>query len=342
MAQPFDQETATLDGEPEQVAAGVGDSFSVSADGRRLAYRMTGEASGPRSELTRFNRSGGKLGTIGPAANYVGVGRSTDGLSLLVGREDPGQSAHNHIVDIARAAFVRLGSGTAEDSGVVVSPNDLVAYTYSPVGLPRDLYVRASNGIGDARLLRTSSIMKHPNDFSPDGRFLLYDEHDPEREQDLLLIDVEGGDPTPFLATDANETFGQFSPDGQWIAYTSSISGRNEIYVRNFAPDQTPAYGAVRAQISLNGGDKARWSPDGGEIFFQRPDGVLIAVPIRLGTPLEVGTPEELFPVHWTGFFPYVVMPDGTFIVNTPIEFLPEDTPPLVVTLDWQSVLRQR
>lgn len=341
MVQPFEHETATLEGEPKQVASGVGSSFSVSADGRRLAYRLAGEASGPLSELIRFDRSGRELETIGPPADYGGVGRFADGRSLVVSRVDAGQLAHTHIVDIARAAFTRLGSGPAYDAGEVVSPDDLVAYTFSPEGLALDIYVRASNGVGEARLLISSDNMKHPNDFSPDGRFLIYDEHDAERDQDLLLVGVDGGDPVPFLTTEADETHGQFSADGQWIAYESTESGRNEVYVRDFAPDQTPAHGSERAQISLDGGSKPRWGPSGREIFFLRPDGMLVAAPLSLGTTLEVGTPEELFPTRWSGFFSYVVMPDGTFIAQRPIELPPEATPPLVVMLNWQSVLQR-
>ena len=341
MAQLFDEGTATLEGEPEQIRSGVGSSFSVSADGRRLAYRLAGAASGPLSALIRFDRSGRELETIGPPATYAGLGRFADGRRLVVTRVDPGRSAHAYIVDITRATFTRLGTGPASDSGDVVSPHDLVTYTYSPEGPARDVYVRASNGVGEARLLSSSAIVKHPNDWSPDGRFLIYDEHDSERAQDLVLIGVDGGDPFPFLATEADETFGQFSPDGQWIAYLSTVSGRREVYVRDFAPDQTPAYGSERVQISVDGGDKPRWGPNGREIFFFRPDGTLVAVPVNPGTPFEVGTPEELFSTPRTGFFPYVVMPDGTFIVNRPIELPPEATPPLAVMLNWQAVLRR-
>jgi Tol biopolymer transport system component len=33
-----------------------------------------------------------------------------------------------------------------------------------------------------------------------------------------------------------NETQGQFSPDGRWVAYSSDESGRQEIYVVPFPP----------------------------------------------------------------------------------------------------------
>ena len=94
-------------------------------------------------------------------------------------------------------------------------------------------------------LLVKSPTVKHPNGFSPDGRFLIYDDHTAQR-QDLWILPIEpppGGErkPIPFLVTQADETFGQFSPDGKWIAYSSDESGRREVYVQGFAPDRVPA-----------------------------------------------------------------------------------------------------
>jgi Tol biopolymer transport system component len=62
---------------------------------------------------------------------------------------------------------------------------------------------------------------------------------------------------TPFAVSAALEGDGQFSPDGQWIAYTSDESGRPEIYA---ARSRDPA---VKLRISTTGGGMARWSRDG-------------------------------------------------------------------------------
>jgi len=37
--------------------------------------------------------------------------------------------------------------------------------------------------------------------------------------------------PVPFIHSQFNETFGQLSPEGRWLAYTSNESGRGEVYV---------------------------------------------------------------------------------------------------------------
>ncbi len=40
--------------------------------------------------------------------------------------------------------------------------------------------------------------------------------------------------PSRFVATPFEEINGQFSPDGQWVAFQSSESGHAEIYVTSF------------------------------------------------------------------------------------------------------------
>ena len=69
-------------------------------------------------------------------------------------------------------------------------------------------------------------------------------------------------EPIPFLVTSFDERAARFSPDGRFIAYQSSESGRNEIYVRPF-----PGPGA-RHLISTDSGKGPVWSADGTELFY--------------------------------------------------------------------------
>ena len=75
----------------------------------------------------------------------------------------------------------------------------------------------------------------------------------------------------------SDETEGQFSPDGKWIAFVSNESGRAEVFVQSF-PE-----GRARTQVSTTGGAQVRWSGDGKEIFYVAPDGKMMAVSIALG-----------------------------------------------------------
>ena len=95
--------------------------------------------------------------------------------------------------------------------------------------------------------------------------------------------------PSVFLRTDANELWGQFSPDGRWMAYQSNETGRYEIYVRPFPSGSGPI------PVSTAGGVYPRWSRDGREIYFVAPDATLMAVKLReMPRTLDAGPPEPL------------------------------------------------
>jgi len=98
--------------------------------------------------------------------------------------------------------------------------------------------------------------------FSPDGKFLLFFTGNAlsPTGNDLWILPLSGdAKPKPFVQTEFNETYGSFSPDGRWVAYTSAESGRNEIYVVPF-----PGPGG-KWQISQSGGQYPRWRRDSGE-----------------------------------------------------------------------------
>ena len=118
-----------------------------------------------------------------------------------------------------------------------------------------------------------------PTQWSRDGRFIVYFEHDPKNKCDLWVLPAEGAaadrKPIPFLRTEFNELFGQLSPDSHWMAFTSDRSGRREVYVRPFPP------GEGEWTISIAGGEQPRWSGDGKELFFEAADGKMMAVPVK-------------------------------------------------------------
>ena len=114
----------------------------------------------------------------------------------------------------------------------------------------------------------------------------------------------------PFLVTPAMEGGPRFSPDGNWLAYMSTESGRGEIYVQQLG-------GARRKrQISTDGGVQPIWNPEGGELFY-RNGNRMMAAPITTGKNFSVGQPRMLFdrqywltPVQLTNPG-YDVSPDG-------------------------------
>ena len=158
----------------------------------------------------------------------------------------------------------------------------------------------------------------------------------PQTGTDLWILPLDTRIPKLFLATTANEMWGQFSPDGRWIAYQSNETGRFEIYVRPF-----PGPGGA-IPISTAGGIYARWSHDGSELYYLAPDATLMAVPIRrASTTLSAETPVALFKTRRVGGgvnvigygHQYDVAPDGRFLIN--IE--PESNLRLItLVLNWK------
>jgi Tol biopolymer transport system component len=100
---------------------------------------------------------------------------------------------------------------------------------------------------------------------------------------------------------------GKLSPDGHWLAYQSSESGRQEVYVTPFGGAQG------KWQVSANGGQQPRWSSDGKELYFMDMTYNLFAVPVtNAGGALQFGASQKLIS-NWSApqVF-YDVAPDGS------------------------------
>ena len=268
------------------------------------------------------------------------VTRSPDGRTTLFT-----SGTRVWVAEVMRGIFGPLVTENASQSSPVISGDDRVAYTSTSSGAIGDLYLVSATGVGTPALIVKSSTMVHANDFSPDGRYLIYDDHTSQQRQDLLVLplqpDAAGGrKPIPFVATPADETFAQFSPDGRWVAYSSDESGRREVYVQGFAPDRVPATAVGKWTISSAGGDKPRWSANGRELYYLSTDRKLMVVPISSGATFAPGIAVPLFDVPLlTGFVPYDVGRDGRFLMNV-VSDAAVRASPLTVVLNWRDPSR--
>jgi hypothetical protein len=144
--------------------------------------------------------------------------------------------------------------------------------------------------------------------------------------------------PFPVVRTEARDTAGKLSPDGQWLAYVSDASGRNEVYVQSF-----PGGGGKR-KVSTGGGNSPRWRRDGRELFYYAGDGKLMATPVRSGESFEVGAPVSLFEFRAGNVLlngtPYAVTADGQcFLINAVVET--EPNAPLTVVVNWAAGVKK-
>jgi Tol biopolymer transport system component len=254
--------------------------------------------------------------------------------------------------DLARGAEQRFTTDPSFNRAPFWSPKgDLVLFSSSRGGALGDLYLKAASGSGQEELLLAGGMNKVPNQWSRDGRFIVYmSEFDPKTKRDIWVLPMDGGaerKPIPFLHSEFNELFGQLSPDSHWMAFTSDKTGQNEVYVVQFPS------GEGETRISMTGGDQPRWRGDGKELFFMGADGKMMAVAAKAQTPSRPGTkssfepetPQPLFDAHFrpaSPLFEYDVTADGKrFLINTNAGSGPASVPPLTVEVNWDARLKK-
>jgi Tol biopolymer transport system component len=195
------------------------------------------------------------------------------------------------------------------------------------------LYLKNTDGSGAGEnFFDFDSPQQCPWDWSRDGKYLLV-----RKERELWYITMSDRQAHPLLQSQWLIRNAQFSPDGKFVAYASSETGRWEVYVSPF-----PNFSS-RWQVSRgDGGEEPRWRRDGKELFYLAPDGRLMAADVKTGVGFEAGLPAPLFQTHprqplsAMDFFTYDVTGDGQkFLVNSKVDI--SNTAPLSVVLNWAS-----
>jgi Tol biopolymer transport system component len=172
-----------------------------------------------------------------------------------------------------------------------------------------------------------------PEDWSSDGVSLFLSKDDPQTLLDLWLIKISTDEPrsiaewTPWAVERGNERHGRFSPDGKLAAYTSDISGREEVYVK-FLDNRG---GSARWQVSAAGGTFPAWTERGPEIVYLSPDDHLMSAKVRVELDeVILDRPVALFKAEVLSQTPrqcpFAVLPGGRFLLNRRVD---HDTPPI-------------
>jgi len=276
---------------------------------------------------------GRQVGVAGPNAEYVNPVLSPDGKYVAFQRGSP---ADIWVLDIQKGVNNRLTSHPAADIFPIWSPNGRTIVFESDREGGRYLFERAFGVVGEDKLLAKVSTVG-PDDWSRDGRYIVYDSSPPERH--IWALPMEGErKPVQITESKFNERAGRISPDGRWIAYLSSDQGpQSQLYVQSF-----PQPGS-RQQVSAKGAGTPRWSRDGRELYYLAPDATLMAVSIKsTATSLDAGVPTALFkaPIILGPTRDYDVSSDGHFLINVtnPTAVNPASTP-ITVILNWPATL---
>jgi Tol biopolymer transport system component len=191
----------------------------------------------------------------------------------------------------------------------------------------------------------------NPTDWSPDGRFILYNNSAlPAITQvfpsDVFAIDMARNRKViPLLTTPFYEYNAVFSPDGRWLAFLSNESGQSEMYVQalDYSNDSLRVTGE-RFLISSQGAQCVRWRKDGRELYYLGYDGQIYAVSLSFAPrKVRAEKPEPLFKIDAEAtatvhsVVSFDVSPDGKRFVIPSIA--PGESSALVVLKDWESLV---
>ena len=287
MARPFDASDASFTGEAFPLIEDVGINtlngragFSVSANGV-LAHRSSTSA----NRLVWFDRSGRAVESFEQETSGNDFWLSPDEKQIALYK-----GGDIWILDTERRLSSRFTYDPATDRYPVWSPDGETIVFVSDRGGGSNLYQKPVTGEADPTLLFAGCA--GATSWSSDGRFILCTTA--KNVFDQIILPLFGDrTPMPFRDTEFDERFGQFSPDGRWIAYMSNESGQGEVYVRPF-----PGSGVEgQWRVSTGGGRNPMWRGDGREFFYHTVDRKVMAVDVAVDPIPEFGSPSMLFEV---------------------------------------------
>jgi serine/threonine protein kinase len=335
-AQDFDPARAELSGQRNLVAEhvtvlGPKAAMSISTSGP-IVYR-TGPTDSD-AQLAWFDRSGKEIQTVGePFQPDYGLALSPDARFVAYVRRE-GTAGKIWLHDLKRNIVTPFAPDGAEPAW---SP-DGTRIVYCKSNATGGIFQKGVSADSSEELLARSGLSPT---WSAKGYVLFDRSTTPSQPKDLWAVRMTAigkvaGDAFPQIQSSADERSGMFSPDGNWIAFSSNKSGRREIYVRPFAGE------ATEVQISTAGGVQVRWRRDGKELFYLDPTGRLMAVGIKETAGVIIpSSPTPLFSIHAFGSFEsfntaYDVSADGQrFLVLTSRDAMAPA--PIKLILDWKA-----
>jgi serine/threonine-protein kinase len=314
--------------------------FTVSANGD-LAY----VASSTETRLTWMDREGVPRGIVdAPSGQLTHLEMSPDAtrfVASVVGRS--GEAESNYLFDVDAGGFARLSSPQDRQSDARWSADGRFLAFSQQTTDGSAIVVRPADGSGPAETRFESSDILFPSDWSFDGGSLVFRRIPAGTQGTLWVLPAPGGgEPEMISGTEARGMNGRLSPDGRWIAYSTTETGQAELYVQPFP------VGGLKFQVSTGGGIRPRWSRNSDELFFVRTPvingaGPLMVTAVETDPTFRYSEPQRLFDLACCGGsfnkYPYDVTPDGQRVLVIASD---EDAVATVtLVLNWPGLLER-
>ena len=354
-AVPFDLARLEVTGVPVPVVEGVlraaqtgSANFSVSNAGSAIYIPGPVYAWSGQLDLALIDRKGVVEPLRLPNGAYESPRLSPDGTRVAFESED-GKDAIIWVYDLAGASAMRRLTFSGRNRYPVWSVDGQRVTFQSDREQDLGIFWQRADGAGTTdRLTKPEPGTAHvPYAWAPKGDTLLYSV---TKGQSVALwtLSLPDGKIAPFggvQSTSLRPPNAVFSPDGHWVAYSSSETGAtSRVLVQPF-----PATGSIN-QVSRDG-THPLWSADGKELFFV-PAGQLAVVSVTTRPAFTVGNPMALprqfraSQAAGAGARPYDITPDGKRFIGMIAAGQTQSggpaTPQIQVVLNWFEELKAK
>ncbi|MEO8563126.1 MAG: protein kinase, partial [bacterium] len=291
---------------------GGGASYFTVSDNGTLVY-MPG---GFQRTLVRVNRYGQETPIKAEPRGYRFPAVSPDGRSIAV-TVDPRPSSI-WVVDPTTGQAAPFTTDRLHSIAPVWSPDGTrIAFVHYADGRSQIVWMSAQPGAELHSVFAAGSEKRVGdigiNEWTSAAGFFGYQVGTKPGQSRADVVQFRMGDSsaTPLVSSPADDRQPTLSGDGKWLAYTSNLSGANEVYVRPY-PQTGPS-----VQASSRGGADPIWSRDGSELFYRSGSRIMSAAHHPLSASGAFGAPQVLF----NGAFDFsqdrnwALSPDGSFIM---------------------------
>jgi Tol biopolymer transport system component/tRNA A-37 threonylcarbamoyl transferase component Bud32 len=338
----FDSERQAITGEPVTLATPVGaflDTAFFTASANAVVYRSA------RSDfqLTWLDRRGAMIGRVAEPGPFSGLALSPDGLRAIAIRENQLNRADQDLwmFDLVRNTTTRFTSDPSIESAPTWSPDNKEIWYVVGTG-EAEILRKPTDGAAAQTVFRaTSSPEINPATSTlsmaafPTGNILCFTVATTTgtRNDIWMLRPGAGEKPVPLLQRDFDQTEGNLSPDGHWLAYVSNETGSPEVLVRALTVGDSGPLLGESVVVSRGGGKSPRWRADSRELMYQTLAGTIMAVSIAPGS---ISAPTEIARAPGA-LSDWGLSADGQrLLVALPVQQAAPQ--PFTVLFNWQTV----
>lgn len=296
IAVPFDPKSLKIQGQPFTALEGVlmsrnsgAANFDISPSGD-LAY-IPGICEGGARTVVWVDRNGRVEPVPLPAKSYLHPRLSPDGRRLAI--EVEGANHNLYIYEFDRGVLANITTDGVSHWPVWSPDGTELTYRAGPMTQWKLWKVPADRSRNPQQVPATG-ISQSADSWSPDGRAIAYTAAAPGVSPSIMIARLDGDHQAALFAKEkASAGSPKFSPDGRWLAYCSSESGKPQVYVQAY-PGPGP-----KIQITSDGGTDPVWRRTGGELYYRNGDSMM-GVAVSTAPMFNASRPQELWKGHYS------------------------------------------